>query len=133
MEGGDVMLPFDELESAADMVRDLAAKASPPPWYEQDSDYAWSLHGDMQQILRAPKDGPPYAEWPNEADAAWIITFSPAIAPWLEAMLRRAANDLRQVWDSLPPGDEGRSRAAGSIFGDALGLARAIRKAVASR
>jgi hypothetical protein len=127
------MLPFDELESAADMVRDLAAKASPPPWYELDSDYAWSLHGDMQQILRVPKDGPPYAEGPSEHDRTWILVFSPMIAPWLEAMFRRAANDLRQVWDSLPPGDEGRSRVAGSIFGDVLGLARAIRRAVASR
>ena len=62
------------LDTAAIQAR--ADAATPGPWEAVDTDQHWSLH--MQdfpmQILKAPKQGTPYAEyWPNTADAAFIV------------------------------------------------------------
>lgn len=65
------------------------AAATPGPWWSDDSESCWRLHGVHaelpppfpgfppqilnHQILKAPKRNTPFAEyWPNEADAALI-------------------------------------------------------------
>jgi hypothetical protein len=80
----------DKLTAALAAIKERAEKATPGPWWFDESDLAWRLHGVHaiippvmegfpgqvlnHQILKAPKTGTPYAEyWPNEADAAFIV------------------------------------------------------------
>jgi hypothetical protein len=72
-------------------IRERHAAATDGPWWFDESDTCWRLHGVMgripplrrdglfpeqvmnKQILKAPKQGTPYAEyWPGEADGAFI-------------------------------------------------------------
>lgn len=102
------------LRQAAEGMRKAAEAATKGPWWADDSDLCWRLHGVgfrvppppgaewigeqvlNKQILKAPKSGTPYAEyWPGEADAKWITGMHPgvglAVAGWLEEMAFRAA------------------------------------------
>lgn len=71
-------------------IKARADAATPGPWWFDESDLVWRLHGVHavlppfmegfpeqvvnHQILKAPKTGTTYAEyWPNEADAAFIV------------------------------------------------------------
>jgi len=72
-----------------DAIRRRAESATEGPWWFDEDDNCWRLHGVHahipadpigipeqiinHQILKAPKRGTTYAEyWPNEADAAFI-------------------------------------------------------------
>ena len=73
-------------------IRERHAAATDGPWWFDESDTCWRLHGVMgripplrrdgffpeqvmnKQILKAAKQGTPYAEyWPDKADAAFIV------------------------------------------------------------
>lgn len=71
-------------------IREREAAATPGPWWSDEDDRCWRLHGvdavlpspsaglpDQivnRQILKAPKRDTPYAEyWPDEADGAFIV------------------------------------------------------------
>jgi hypothetical protein len=73
-------------------IRERHAAATEGPWWFDESDTCWRLHGVMgripplrrdgffpehvmnKQILKAAKQGTPYAEyWPDKADAAFIV------------------------------------------------------------
>lgn len=97
-----------ELRAAAKLMRERAEAATPGPWWSDESDQCWRLHGVAfrippqcdglipeqlvnAQILKAPKCGTPYAEyWPVAADAAQITSWHPlvalAVADLLDAM-----------------------------------------------
>lgn len=83
----------------------VARAATEGPWWSDESDDAWRLHGVAfmvpaqgaireqvvnKQILKAPKRGTPYAEyWPDPADAAFILANDPAATILrCEALLR---------------------------------------------
>lgn len=88
--------------------------ATPGPWWSDESDQCWRLHGvhaiipatlgaetfDQvlnRQILKAPKTGTPYAEyWPGEADDAFITHARSDVPRLLRAV--RAGLDLAQGW-----------------------------------
>jgi hypothetical protein len=71
-------------------IRERFQKATEGPWWFDESDLTWRLHGVAavmppsadglipeqvvnKQILKAPKQGTTYAEyWPDDADAAFI-------------------------------------------------------------
>lgn len=99
--------PVDLLRRAAEKLRSLAEDSTPGPWWSDDSEDSWRLHGVgmripaqldglipeqivNKQILKAPKHSTPYAEyWPNAFDAELITTMGPpvalALADWLDA------------------------------------------------
>jgi hypothetical protein len=102
--GGMDMEPIPELEA----IKAAAAAATPGPWWSDESENCWRLHGvafvvppqpdglipEQQvgsQILKAPKHGTPYAEyWPNAADAEFITgarEFVPRLVSAIEAVL----------------------------------------------
>jgi hypothetical protein len=88
--------------------REAADSATPGPWWFDESDWCWRLHGVAfkippqlfpdgevmipeqvvnKQILKAPKTGTPYAEyWPDAADAAFIVTARTAMPLLLAAV-----------------------------------------------
>jgi hypothetical protein len=114
----------DTLRAAAKLMRERAEAATPGPWWSDDSDQCWRLHGVHavipaamfpgtdevmipeqvmnHQILKAPKSGTPYAEyWPHEADAAQITSWHPlvalAVAEWLEGIAAHVADELYEA------------------------------------
>lgn len=79
----------DPLAAALDEIGQREQGATPGPWWHDEDDKVWRLHGVRAvlpspikglpgqvvnlQILKAPKTGTPYAEyWPGEADTAFI-------------------------------------------------------------
>ena len=109
--------PATILRAAATLMRERAEAATRGPWWHDEDDEVWRLHGVHavvpaqlggripeqvinHQIAKAPKQGTPYAEyWPNEADTAWITSMHPgtglAIAAWLDATATDAGETLR--------------------------------------
>ncbi len=95
----------DPLRRAAEKLRAIATAATPGPWWSDESDQCWRLHGVARripaqldglipeqvmnhQILKAPKHGTPYAEyWPGPADAELITTMGPLVALALADLL----------------------------------------------
>lgn len=95
----------DKLSAELDAIREREQAATPGPWWSDEDELMWRLHGvrgytpampDLgiapqvinRQILKAPKSGTPYAEyWPNEADAAFIVAARSDV-PRLLAALR---------------------------------------------
>ena len=83
------------LRRAAEKMRGLAYAATEGPWWFDEDEHCWRLHGVFgripadppipeqvmnKQILKAPKSGTPYAEyWPDAADAAWITAMHPGV------------------------------------------------------
>ena len=103
--------PAETISRAAVLMRSRAEAATKGPWWCDESENCWRLHGvafeippqtfpdgEVQipeqvvnsQILKAPKHGTPYAEyWPGEADAAQITSWANplvalAVADWLD-------------------------------------------------
>jgi hypothetical protein len=89
-------------------IRAYVDAATDGPWWFDESENCWRLHGVMgripaqlsgripeqimnKQILKAPKHGTPYAEyWPDPADAELIVkarTDLPALLAAVEAVL----------------------------------------------
>jgi hypothetical protein len=102
-----VQLSGDQEVPAAIATR-LAA-ATPGPWWFDESEDTWCLHGVAarfdnpplgetvvnKQILKAPKVGTPYAEyWPDAADADFIAHAHSDIAWLLQDRARREGLDL---------------------------------------
>ena len=95
----------DELTAELDAISEREQAATPGPWWSDEDELMWRLHGvhgympampDLgitpqvinHQILKAPKQGTPYAEyWPGEADAAFV-TAARTDVPRLLAALR---------------------------------------------
>jgi hypothetical protein len=83
-----VQSAYDYLAAQLEERRRVAQKATPGPWWFDEDDQCWRLHGIAmviseqvvnKQILKAPKIGTPYAEyWPDDADAAFLISNDPA-------------------------------------------------------
>jgi hypothetical protein len=87
--------PAALLRRAAEKMRGLANTATEGPWWFDEDEHCWRLHGVFgripadppipeqvmnKQILKAPKSGTPYAEyWPDAADAAWITSMHPGL------------------------------------------------------
>lgn len=101
----------DLLSRAADALDAALQGATDGPWWVQETDQCWTLHGVHAtlpaqgsippqvigaQILKAPKTGTPYAEyWPNRADGKRIPMMSnPAVARALAVLLRSEAAGL---------------------------------------
>lgn len=79
-----------------DEIEALATAATPGPWWSDEDENCWRLHGVAMrippqmdglipeqvvnaQILKAPKRGTPYAEyWPGAADSRHITMNDPA-------------------------------------------------------
>jgi hypothetical protein len=83
-------------------MRERAGAATPGPWWFDEDENCWRLHGVAfkipaqnspdgsvmipeqvvnKQILKAPKHGTPYAEyWPEPADAAHVTGMHPSVA-----------------------------------------------------
>ncbi len=89
-------------------VREREQAATPGPWWSDEDELMWRLHGVHaiipaqmgglipeqvmnHQIAKAPKSGTPYAEyWPNAADDAFIVAARsdvPRLAAAVEAVL----------------------------------------------
>ncbi|WP_152748269.1 hypothetical protein [Micromonospora sp. RV43] len=97
---------LEPLREAAWLMRERANAATDGPWWSDDSDQSWQLHGVAfrlpppwegapeqivnKQILKAPKASEqvePY--WPDAADAAHMVPMlnpavALAIADWLD-------------------------------------------------
>jgi hypothetical protein len=87
-------------------IREYAEAATKGPWWHDEDELMWRLHGVHavipawpdgligeqvmnHQILKAPKSGTPYAEyWPSEADGAFI-TRSRSDLPRLLAVVEK--------------------------------------------
>jgi hypothetical protein len=104
---------------AADMMRTRAKAATDGPWWSDQDDQCYRLHGVAgylpplaegfppvrvsAQILKAPKEGTPYAEyWPTDADDAYITSMHPLIAiavadAWDECASQMDLNGAREV------------------------------------
>lgn len=102
-------------------VRELLSKATPGPWYAEDGGKVWQLfarrimplpegtpdelrelmpdgmEGHPLQLIKAAKEGTPYAEyWPESGDAALI-----AAAPDLAALALAQAAEIARLQASL--------------------------------
>ena len=95
------------------------ASATPAPWWYDEDDQCWRLHGTAfwterllsfpplpvnWQILKAAKKGTPYAEYsPNEADATFIVEARTDLPPLLALALNVAdiADQLDEDADTL--------------------------------
>lgn len=105
--------PAEVMRSAADLMRERAQAATPGPWWADESENCWRLHGVAfkvppqkfddgsvmipeqvinKQILKAPKHGTPYAEyWPDEADAVYIPSMHPLVGLAVAKLLSKVA------------------------------------------
>ncbi|AHH98296.1 hypothetical protein [Kutzneria albida] len=96
--------PQDILAKAADLLAELAGKATPGPW-------EWQHWGDSVELVH-PQDiaGTPLhpmnvlkaeaEHWPpNDADQRWIALMSPFMASRIEAWLRGTALRGQFSWD----------------------------------
>jgi hypothetical protein len=105
--------PAETLRKAAALMRKRSREATPGPWWHDEDDNVWRLHGVAfttppflaedgteilpgqrvnSQILKAPKHGTPYAEyWPGEADTAHITSWHPLAALAVADLLDRIA------------------------------------------
>lgn len=100
-------MPSAILVAAADLIRNLAAAATPGRW-EVDERGAERV----ELVLRSPSAGvvvvhrfSPHPDSLNRADARWIAALSPALAPMIEKWLREAAADFDaygEYWVDVP-------------------------------
>lgn len=94
-----MVTPSETLSAAADLIRDLAAKAAKGPWHapgpDDTDERVWSENGYP--------GGYTVAEGGDFDDFRWIAALSPALAPHLESILRWAgkvcANAEVDGWD----------------------------------
>ena len=105
----------EECRRAAARIRELGEAAADGPWIFDEDDECWRLHSAPDphfptlQILKAPKQGTPYAEyWPDEPTGAHIVAWSPPPALAVADLLNQAAAELdalslREPAAPLPP------------------------------
>jgi hypothetical protein len=95
------MQPSEQLVAAADLIRDLAAKASTGAWKWRDpgGHIKYALMADRQIVV--PSAIPDV--YPSAGDARWIAAVSPALGSPIETILRWAAKVCSDVeadgWD----------------------------------
>ena len=139
------MSPVELLRAAAARVREIGAAATGGPWWSDQSEQCYRLHGVHaklppawpglpeqvmnRQILKAPKTGTPYAEyWPSPADDAWMTTVHPGLAEPLAALLDAEAYRVDRLLNG--PSGDGVQWAIGAVVeqnhGPALRLARGV-------
>ena len=105
------MSEAQELLDAAEKVDAALEGTTEGPWWFDESDMCWRLHGVAfrvppqmggeipeqvmnKQILKAAKRNTPYAEyWPEPADAAWIILTNPVMGAPLRDSFRQHADE----------------------------------------
>lgn len=83
--------------------------ATPGPWWIEDSDDTWQLFGgEAAQILKAPKDNTPYAEyWPDAFEAALIVNAPTDLARLLttirtqQAQIEQAVAERDRLFELL--------------------------------
>jgi hypothetical protein len=97
------MQPSDQLVAAADLIRDLAAKASTGAWkwHDPGGHIKYALMADRQIVV--PSAIPDV--YPSAGDARWIAALSPALAPMIEKWLRETAADVDaygEYWIDAP-------------------------------
>ena len=119
------MTEDDKLTAELAAIKEREQAATAGPWWFDEDDQVFRLHGVHMiippvmegfpeqvlnhQILKAPKQGSPYAEyWPNEADAAFIVaarTDVPRLLAALDVVLK-AHRDVggRCAWCRNPDG-----------------------------
>lgn len=121
----------DGLTAELERLRAIEQAATEDPWWSDESDQCWRLHGVAaripahdplpeqivnKQILKAPKHGTPYAEyWPDPADAEFIVTARtafPRLLAAVEAVLKRAG-DLEKLRTGPPSAEEDEAAARG--------------------
>ena len=118
----------DRLSAELAAIKARVAAATRGPWWFDEDDLVWRLHGVYtiipsfaegvpeqvvnHQILKAPKQGTPYAEyWPNDADAAFIVaarTDVPrllALAEAVAALCRDTDGNWLDPSSELPVGE----------------------------
>lgn len=108
------MTPSELLTRAADLIRDAAAAATDGPWFTHDAHLnegghtATVLSGVYPEgQLRAWLPTWSHEPWDETRnvwnDAKWIALLSPAVAPWLERMLRHRAEVIvwAESWDQV--------------------------------
>lgn len=111
------MTPAELLREAANRIEHMAAAATAGPWFADENENCWRLHGRFEhagwpggvgpskQILKAPKRNTPYAEyWPEQGDADWITTMHPGVAAPLAAWLRAEADQQDGLCGDTCPG-----------------------------
>lgn len=115
----------DNPDALLETWRAIAEAATPAPWWFDESDQCWRLHGVAaripappplheqivnKQILKAPKCGTPYAEyWPEPADARFIIAARTAMPRLLAAI--SAVLELADELENTPWSETGGDRA----------------------
>lgn len=127
------MTDAETIRAAAQKIREQLAKTTNGPWWYDESQQCWRLHGVLRvipaqgrlperlmslQILKAPKMGTPYMEyWPTSGDADHIATWHPGVAEKVADMLDRFA------WLAKKAPGVGDQRVG---FAEVLAVARAV-------
>jgi hypothetical protein len=119
----------ETIRRAAALMRERAEAATPGPWWSDEDENCWRLHGVAfrtppalfpdgsvmipeqivnKQIAKAPKHRTPYAEyWPDAADDAHITSWHPlvalAVAVWLDIEATIAERGLPDDSGSIHP------------------------------
>jgi hypothetical protein len=96
-------VPDNPASAALEEIREREQAATRGPWWFDEDDLMWRLHGVHavmppfmegfpeqvlnHQILKAPKQGTPYAEyWPCPADASFIVAARSDVPRLLKAL-----------------------------------------------
>lgn len=113
--------PSSILTAAADRVRDLAVEAGTDRWHAEETldNGRWCVSGYAKDDAGFDVEVGVGGE-SVEADARWIAALSPAVAPWLESILRRKAGVIRwaKTWDEVA--DIGERHLAELILGSGV-------------
>lgn len=102
------MTPSETLTKAADLIRDLAAKATDGPWTFDDSTVdvdgeVYEQGGHVVAIARYGTGAGDLAE--QDGNGRWIAALSPALSPMIEKWLRETAADVDaygEYWIDAP-------------------------------
>lgn len=106
------MTPSEQLVAAADLIRDLAAKASDGPWVDVQS--GWCMRSQPAEDRATWQT---VCEGYTPENGRWIAALSPALAAPLEAIFRFAA--LAHRLDNPGTQDETALALARALLGEA--------------
>lgn len=109
------MTPSEQLAAAADLIRDLAAKASDGPWVDVQG--GWCMRSQPAEDRATWQT---VCEGYTLENGRWIAALSPAIAEPLETMFReyaRCTDELAYAVDNTPDG-QAMLRLASALLGE---------------
>jgi hypothetical protein len=108
------MSPAEEMRAAAKLLREMAAKATPGPWFNHDT---WLPHGGYTATVLSGKPGNGELRawaptWSNEPwdqkrnswnDAAWMAFMAPDVAPGIASLMEHYAEAVAwsDNWDEI--------------------------------